>query len=110
MELTNKLPVFDQNNFVGEINGKKCATIRSFYGQIAKALHFPDYFGKNLDALDECLADLSWIEQENAVLIIQEAHEFLKKEKPEKREAVLDIFNNITENPGDKQFQVLFAA
>jgi len=29
--------------------------------QLAQRLRFPDYFGMNWDALDECICDLSWL-------------------------------------------------
>ncbi len=108
MDFLQKPPVFDPNTFVGEISGRKCATLRGFYGQVAKALSFPDYFGKNLDALDECLADLSWIEKERVALVVREAGEFLKKEKAGKRGAVLDIFKLLKEEPSEVPFEVFF--
>ncbi|QFU92831.1 Barstar (barnase inhibitor) [Amycolatopsis sp. YIM 10] len=36
---------------------------------IAAALDFPDWFGRNLDALYDCLTDLSWLPAGEHVLI-----------------------------------------
>lgn len=36
---------------------------------IATALSFPDWFGRNLDALYDCLTDLSWLPAGEHVLI-----------------------------------------
>lgn len=38
---------------------------------IAKALRFPDWFGGNWDALEDCLGDLSWRPGEGHVLVIR---------------------------------------
>jgi len=40
---------------------------------IAKALDFPDWFGGNWDALEDCLTDLSWREAPGYVLLFAEA-------------------------------------
>lgn len=38
---------------------------------IARALRFPGWFGRNLDALEECLRDLSWLAAGEVVLVWQ---------------------------------------
>lgn len=40
---------------------------------IAGALAFPDWFGQNWDALEDCLSDLSWREAEGYVLVFEHA-------------------------------------
>jgi hypothetical protein len=42
-------------------------------------MQFPDYFGMNWDALDECLRDLEWLSGEGYVLFIHNAEQFWKK-------------------------------
>jgi len=37
---------------------------------IARALHFPEWFGGNWDALEDCLGDLSWRPGEGHVLVL----------------------------------------
>jgi RNAse (barnase) inhibitor barstar len=40
---------------------------------IAAALAFPDWFGENWDALEDCLTDLSWSGASGHVLLFEEA-------------------------------------
>lgn len=44
--------------FIGTVDGQKATSMKDFHEQISQALNFPDYSGKNLDALDEMLNDL----------------------------------------------------
>ena len=42
-------------------------------GRIASALSFPDWFGGNWDALEDCLSDLSWLGDRGCVLLLEGA-------------------------------------
>lgn len=52
------------------LRGEKMRTAAALFDEFAAALQFPDYFGQNWAALEECLADLSWLPAEGYVLLI----------------------------------------
>lgn len=51
------------------LDGRQLGDKASLLTALGQALHFPDYYGANWDALDECLADLSWHEGPLRLLI-----------------------------------------
>jgi RNAse (barnase) inhibitor barstar len=51
-----ELPREPMPSLDGRLLGDKARLLAA----LGQALHFPDYYGGNWDALDECLADLSW--------------------------------------------------
>ena len=64
------------------------------HADLAQALSFPDYYGHNLDALHDCLTDLS-----DTQLVIEDCAE--AGEKMEKWPGFLSVFFDAAEeNPG----------
>lgn len=49
---------------------------QGFIGHLAQALRFPDWAGKNWDALNDCLTDLEWLDAAGYVLILEKAKHF----------------------------------
>jgi hypothetical protein len=43
---------------------------KNIFAAFAEALAFPDWFGRNWDALEDCLGDLSWRKADGHVLLI----------------------------------------
>lgn len=66
------------------VRGNKMRNLDDLYDEFAAALQFPDYFGENWAAFDECLADLDWLPAAGYVLFVSNAIEVLSEE-PEKQ-------------------------
>ncbi len=65
----NKALTWPKKDFwVGIIDGECCSTEAEFHNEVSNQFNFPEYYGKNLDALFDCLLDLSWIREKNIVL------------------------------------------
>ena len=76
------------------INGDACDDKFSFYETISQALNLPDYFGKNLDTLEEILFDLDFIDQTYCQLIIFN-YSHLMANEPDYKLALQELLESI---------------
>lgn len=67
-ELENIVKTNPSNLFI--LEGKNMKTRAELFSEITKKLYFPDYFGNNWNALDDCLQDLDWIHAYSIKIIV----------------------------------------
>jgi RNAse (barnase) inhibitor barstar len=72
------------------LDGRAIADKASFLAACAQALEFPSYFGHNWDALDELLADLSWLPPAPTVILYDGVATFAAQE-PRQWATALDV-------------------
>ena len=63
--------------------GEKCRSVQGLFAELAEALQFPDYFGHNWDALEECLTDFEWLPAKGYVLLFTNAESVLPYQEEE---------------------------
>jgi hypothetical protein len=66
----------------------------SFLREIGSILKFPDYYGENWNAFEECINDLNWIKEKSVVLI----HKKMPNIPDDQRQIYLDILKNAVES------------
>ena len=74
-----------------------CEDKAALLARIAAALHFPDWFGQNWDALADCLGDLSWLPTPGHVVLLEHAGEFRERHR-EDFETTLSILRETAES------------
>ena len=70
-----------KNRLVRVLRGHKCQTEKDFMNEIGAVLQFPDYFGENWFALDDCLSTLYECRPFREVLLIVSNAELFLPEK-----------------------------
>lgn len=78
-------------------DASKMKDIDGLYERFSEAFKFPEYFGRNLNSLDECLNDLDWLPAPGYVVTIRNHNSLLRDEHPEVRASLLEILENAGE-------------
>jgi RNAse (barnase) inhibitor barstar len=94
---TSSLFFVKNNTRLVFIDGNTCDTMAKCYTTLQQQLSIPDYFGYNLDALEEVIADVEWIEEEKIEIIILNKDALLLNDMELKNDFLDIICNN--DNP-----------
>jgi RNAse (barnase) inhibitor barstar len=81
--------------YIAVLDGTDCKTLKSFLKEIGKAFKFPSYYGQNLNALNDCLNDLEWLDKPNYLLIVKNHDSFLVNESQETRNHILAFLEGV---------------
>lgn len=80
--------------FIQTFDSTKMQSKNDVFCEMATKLKFPDYFGYNWDALEECLADLEWCEADGYVFVFEGAEQILSSSL-EALKIFFDILNEV---------------
>lgn len=83
-----------EKTLVANIDGQQVDTLEKFYQELNVQLKFPDDFGRNLDAFDEMINDLDWLDEPTIYLVFKNYDNFLSEENDEAREIILTILDD----------------
>ena len=78
LELKQKLP---SSTYLAVIDGKAVSNLDELFKAFSDAFQFPDYFGNNWAALDECINDLDWLEASSYILVLKDVEKMLSNEQ-----------------------------
>ena len=73
------------------IEGQMLMRKEQFLNHAAVAMHFPDWFGDNWDAFEDCLTDLSWVDADGYVILYDHTDLFAEH-APQHFDTLIEIF------------------
>jgi len=77
------------------LDAEKMTSLDGLYDEFAEQLNFPDYFGRNYNALSEMMADLSWLSRDSYIVVIKNANLLLSNEEANILSGLLEILNTV---------------
>jgi hypothetical protein len=85
---------------VFRVHGKTIGNKRDFLAATATSLNFPEYFGHNWDAFEECISDPDLTPNQTLIVIFDDMTAFVKNE-PDQFKTALDILRDAAKTWSD---------
>ena len=108
------MPNIEQENmddiYCVQVQAEEIINKKKMFSVLAKKFCFPDYFGNNWDALNECLRDFEWLPAKGYILFINNAEE-LFSQVPKLAGTLLEIWLSSFEEIWRKEevvFRIVF--
>ena len=86
-------------HYVAYIRGGRCDTHQGFDRELSAALQFQDYYGENMNAFDECIADLEWLHAERVYVVIDQAERFMEFDRAQDGWYTRHLVKAVVEEP-----------
>ncbi|SDQ75112.1 Barstar (barnase inhibitor) [Actinopolyspora saharensis] len=113
------LPVFDTTEeavrqvrsagaFAHVVDGSEVVSKRMMLDAVAAELSFPEWAGRNLDALHDCLIDLSWLPAGEHVLVWSN-HRVLAEHDPKAYRGIGSVLVAAAQESGERVFRAVCA-
>lgn len=99
-----------QDAVVRTIAGSKSRTQDDFFMDVASALEFPAYFGKNWSAFNDCILDMDWLPGSAYILLFTDAHMLMDQSQPESLAALAEILSEARDAWQPLPFHGIFQA
>jgi RNAse (barnase) inhibitor barstar len=77
-------PVAGAGGAVRRLRGRRMRTDAALFAEFNRTLDFPDYFGRNWPALEDCLIDLAWLPAPAYLLAVEDSDQVLAQEPDER--------------------------
>jgi RNAse (barnase) inhibitor barstar len=80
---------------VRPVHGERMPTVAALFTEFAAAWRFPAYFGRNFQALEDCLVDLAWLPAEGYLCVVTHAELLLRDEPDDVLGLFLDLLARV---------------
>lgn len=65
--------------YIVTFTARKISTKAGFIRELKSAFDFPSHFGENLDAVYDCMCDLSWLQHTSYIVKIKNADRYIDR-------------------------------